>query len=280
MDKFTCALVVALSCVAAEGQRDFSKAEITVAAVAGSVYMLQGPGGNIGVQTGADGFVLIDNKFAPLADKILVAMKQVGEGDLLYVLNTHYHGDHTGGNALFGAQIPIIAHHNVRRRLADKPQQAWPIITFEQGLSLHLNGEEVEFLHFPHAHTDGDGAVFFSVSNVVHMGDLFFQGRFPYVDIDAGGSVQGVIAAGETVLGRIDEGTRIIPGHGAVVGPDDLRLYLRMLQESMQAVGQAVAAGQDLETIDLGTDWADWGGGFISTERWVATVARSLELGD
>lgn len=278
MHNYLAVLLLTLSSVVAEAQRDFSAAKITVEAVAGQVYMLHGPGGNIGVQAGADGLVLIDDKFAPLADKIRAAMAQVGQGALLYVLNTHYHGDHTGGNALFGVEAPIIAHQNVRRRLADKPSESWPVITFAQGLSLHVNGEEIEFLHFPRAHTDGDGAVFFSDSQVVHMGDLFFQGRFPYVDIDAGGSVQGVIAAVEAVLARVDADTRIIPGHGALATPDDLRLYKRMLVESMQAVQQALAAGQAVEAIDLGAEWESWGGGFISTERWIATVARSLEI--
>ena len=273
-------VLIGLTSVAAQAQRDFSQAEITVEAVAGSVYLLHGPGGNIGVQAGADGLVLIDDKFAPLAAKIGAALAQIGEGDLLYVLNTHYHGDHTGGNAQFGVEAPIIAHQNVRQRLADKPREAWPVITFAQGLSLHVNGEEVEFLHFPQAHTDGDAAVFFRGSKVVHMGDLFFKERFPYVDIDAGGTVQGVIAAVEVVLGRIDAETRIIPGHGSLATADDLRLYQRMLGESVQAVEKALAAGLALEDIDLGTDWADWGGGFISTQRWVATVARSLASRD
>ena len=163
------------------------------------VYMLEGSGGNIGVSVGADGVLIVDDQFAPLADKIRAAIGELGGGDPAFVLNTHYHGDHTGGNAHFGEKGVIVAHRNVRNRLAARrvddrplPEAALPEITFDEGLSIHFNGEELRVVHFPKAHTDGDGVVFFTGSNVVHTGDLFFNGRFPYVDLRGGGNVRAI----------------------------------------------------------------------------------------
>ena len=167
--------------------------------------MINGRGGNIGVCAGGDGLLLIDAKFANLAEPLRAVLAGLGEGDPAFLLNTHYHGDHTGGNTVFGAVTPILAHHNVRARLTageDPPPEALPVLTFEEGVSLHFNGEEIEVVHFPAAHTDGDAVVFFKGSDVVHMGDIMFHGLFPYVDIDAGGRVDGVIAAVEAVLAR------------------------------------------------------------------------------
>ncbi|HKR60894.1 MAG TPA: MBL fold metallo-hydrolase, partial [Pyrinomonadaceae bacterium] len=186
-------LVLAVPVVQAQ---DFSKVEITATKVNGNIFMLQGQGGNIGVSVGADGILIVDDQFAPLADKIKAALKTLGEGKLKFVLNTHWHGDHTGGNAQFGPEAPIIAHDNVRRRLATEqkseffkrttpasPKEALPVITFDKSLSVHFNGEEIKVIHFPQGHTDGDSVIFFTTSNVVHMGDDFFVARFPFVDL-------------------------------------------------------------------------------------------------
>ena len=257
-----------------------SAQELTVTAVTGGIHMINGRGGNIGVCAGADGLLLIDSKFARLAEPMRAALAGLGEGDPAFLLNTHYHGDHTGGNAVFGAVTPILAHHNVRARLtagADPPPASLPVLTFEEGVSLHFNGEEIEVVHFPAAHTDGDAVVFFTGSDVVHMGDILFHGRFPYVDIDAGGSVDGVIAAVEAVLARIGPETRVIPGHGGLAAPDDLRTYLRMIRETRAAVEDGMAAGRSLEelqAVGVPEEWSGWGWRFISAERWIATLHR------
>ena len=185
-------------------QTDWSKVEIKATKVSGNVYMLEGAGGNIGVSVGPDGILIVDDQYAPLADKIKAALKTLGEGKLKFVLNTHWHGDHTGGNAAFGPEAPIIAHDNVRKRLATEqkneffkrttppsPKEALPVITFGHSLTVHFNGEEIRVIHFPQGHTDGDSIIFFTNSNVVHMGDHFFAGRFPFVDLGSGGNVEG-----------------------------------------------------------------------------------------
>ncbi len=263
---------------------------LAVSPVAGSIHMINGQGGNIGVSVGADGFLMVDDKFAPLADQIRAQLEGLGEGELKFLLNTHFHGDHTGGNEVFGVETPIIAHHNVRARLMTEqrrgdrvtppaPPAAWPVITFDDAISIHFNGEEVKVLHVPHAHTDGDALIFFTGSNVVHMGDTFFNQRFPFVDIDSGGAVEGVIAAGRAVLAHADDETRIIPGHGPVASPSDLETYLRMIEETRAAVAAGIEAGHSLEALQeagAGDEWASWGDGFISTERWIATLHRDL----
>ncbi len=263
---------------------------LTVSHIAGSIHMINGQGGNIGVSVGADGFLMVDDKFAPLADQIRALLKDLGEGDLEFLLNTHFHGDHTGGNAEFGAETPIIAHHNVRARLTTEQQRgdritppappvAWPVITFAEALSIHFNGEEVRVLHVPHAHTDGDALIFFTGSNVIHMGDTFFNQRFPFVDMDSGGAVDGVLAAGRAVLAQANPETRIIPGHGPVASPSDLETYLRMIEETRAAVAAGIDAGhslEELQAVGAGDEWATWGDGFISTDRWIATLHRDL----
>jgi len=187
-------------------QPDYSKVEIKVQKVSGTVYMLEGLGGNIGASVGDDGIVIVDDEFLPLADKIEAALKGITDKPVKFVLNTHWHGDHTGGNPHFGEKAPIIAQENVRKRLAEggktrfgevppAPKAALPVITFEDKVSVHLNGEDIRAIHFPHGHTDGDSVIFFTQSNVVHMGDDFFNGgMFPFIDLDSGGSVQGMIA--------------------------------------------------------------------------------------
>ena len=257
-----------------------SAQELTVTPVTGGIHMINGHGGNIGVCAGDDGLLLIDAKFARLAEPMRAALAGLGEGDPAFLLNTHYHPDHTGGNAVFGAVTAILAHHNVRARLMageDPPPEALPVLTFEEGVSLHFNGEEIEVVHFPAAHTDGDAVVFFTGSDAVHMGDIMFHGLFPFVDIDAGGSVDGVIAAVEAVLARIGPETRVIPGHGVLATPDDLRTYLRMIRQTRAAVEDGMAAGKTLEELQaagVAEQWSGWSWGFISAERWIATLHR------
>lgn len=270
--------------------RDFSKVEVKATKVAGNVYMLEGAGGNIGVSAGSDGILIVDDQFAPLAEKIRAALKGLGSGKLSFVLNTHWHGDHTGGNEVFGREATIIAHDNVRKRLSTdqvvfgettpaSPPQALPVITFGHSISVHFNGEEIKAIHFPHGHTDGDSIIFFTGSNVVHMGDDFFVGRFPFVDLASGGSVQGLIQNIETVLGQIPDDAKIIPGHGPLSTKADLKTYLGMLKETTAIVQQRIAAGKDLKAIQaegLPESWKDWGSGFIKTDFWLQTLYESL----
>ncbi len=281
-------LLVSLASVSA--QQDFSKVTLKTTHVRGNIYMINGTGGNIGVSVGPDGILIVDDKFAPLADKIRAALKDIGQGDLKFILNTHWHGDHTGGNRVFGPEAPIIAHTNVRKRLMREqhvlgrtippaPREAWPVITFDQSVSIHFNGEEIKAIHFPHGHTDGDVVIFFTGSNVVHMGDDFFSGRFPFVDLNSGGDVEGLIKNVEAIMKQLPADVKIIPGHGPVSTLDDLKLYHQMLVETTDIVRRKMAAGKSLDEIKaegLPDKWASWGSGFIPTERWIEIVYRSL----
>jgi cyclase len=272
--------------------QDFSKVEIKVTKVAGNVYMLEGAGGNIGVSVGPDGILIVDDQFAPLADKIKAALKTLGEGKLKFVLNTHYHGDHTGGNVAFGADAPIIAQTNVRQRLSVEQKskffnrttpasskEALPVITFDQAVSVFFNGEEIKVIHFPHGHTDGDSVVFFTGSNVVHMGDDFFNGRFPVVDLEAGGDVEGMTKNVGDIISKLPAGVKIIPGHGALSDVEGLKTFHRMLVETTDIVRKRIAAGKTLEQIKaegLPEEWKSWGSGFIKTDIWLTLVYNSL----
>ena len=284
-----CLLILGAGLATAQ-QRDFSNVEIKATHVRGNIYMLNGTGGNIGVSIGSDGVLIVDDKFAPLADKIRAALKEVGGGELKFILNTHWHGDHTGGNQVFGPEAPIIAHTNVRKRLATDqhllgrdvpaaPKEAWPVITFDHSVSVHFNGEEIKAVHFPRGHTDGDTVIFFTGSTVVHMGDDFFSGRFPFVDLGSGGDVEGLTKNIAAVLKKLSADVKIIPGHGPVSTLDDLKTYHRMLVETTNIVRAAMAAGKSLEEIKaegLPEEWSSWGSGFIPAERWLETIHASL----
>ena len=290
MKKF---LLLTLLCVFAtttQAQTDFSKVQMKATKVAGNVYMLEGAGGNIGVSVGDDGLLIVDDQFAPLADKIRAALKGIADKKLKFILNTHWHGDHTGGNVAFGAEATIIAHDNVRKRLATEqkvlgnttpasPKEALPVITFDQSLSVHFNGEDIRAIHFPHGHTDGDSVIFFSASNVVHLGDDFFAGRFPFVDLDSGGSVDGLIKNIGELVNKIPPTAKLIPGHGPISTLDDLKSYHRMLQQTTDIVRGKIAAGKTLDQIKsegLPDEWKPWGEGFIKTDRWIETIYKSL----
>ena len=289
------ALVLALSAICllstrAEAQQDFSKVEMKATRVAGGIYMLEGAGGNIGVSVGADGILIVDDQFAPLADKIRAALKSLGEGKLKFILNTHYHSDHTGGNAQFGPEAPIIAQTNVRKRLATEqtvlgekvppsPKEALPVITFDQSVSIHFNGEEIRAVHFPHGHTDGDSVIFFTGANVVHMGDDFFAGRFPFVDIDNGGDIEQLTRNVSDIIATLPADVKIIPGHGPLSTLDDLKLFRRMLAETTAVVRKEMQAGRTLDQIKAGglpAEWKTWGTGFIKTDVWIELIHKSL----
>src|ERR1051326_1109166 len=274
-------------------QDDFSKVEIKVQKVAEGVYMLEGAGGNIGVSAGEDGIVIIDDEFAPLAPKIQAALKGIEDKPVRFIINTHYHGDHTGGNAEFAKQGTIIAHENVRKRLAEgtslkqmksttppAPKDALPIITFNDRATVHLNGEDIRAIHFPHGHTDGDSVIFFPHSNVVHMGDDFFNGGiFPFIDLASGGNVQGMIAGGEKVLAETPDDVKIIPGHGPLGTKDDLRKFLTVLKETSAAVETGIKQGKRLEQLKqekVLAKWDSYGHGFIKTDEFIEILYDSL----
>ena len=272
--------------------QDFSKVEIKATKVAGNVYMLEGSGGNIGVSVGPDGILIVDDQFAPLADKIKAALKTLGEGKLKFILNTHYHGDHTGANAAFGREAPIIAHTNVRQRLSTEqvskffkrttpaqPKEALPVITFDHSVSVFFNDEEIKVIHFPQSHTDGDSIIFFSGSNVVHMGDNFFNPRFPVVDLEAGGNVVGMTKTVSEILSRLPAGVKIIPGHGPLSDVEGLKAFHRMLVETTDIVRKKKKAGKTLAQIKaegLPEEWKSWGAGYIKTDVWLELVYNSL----
>jgi len=289
---FVAAILVGLICggPAVAQQSRFDTVQVRPEHVAGPVWVLYGSGGNIGVTMGEDGTLVIDDEFAPLSPKIHAALDSIGAGRLRLVLNTHYHGDHTGGNPEFGKEAPIVAQKNVRLRLArpvvrggdTTPPMArvgLPLVTFADSLSLHMNGDEIRVVHYPHGHTDGDAVVYFPDSHVVHMGDDYFDGMFPFVDLDAGGSVQGMARAVEAVLARIPDDTRVIPGHGKVSGVEGLRAFHRMLVGTMAVVRAGMKAGKSLDELKadgLPDEWAPWGKGFIGPDRWIETLYRSL----
>jgi cyclase len=279
-------------------QQDFSKVEIKVTKVSGNIYMLEGAGGNIAASVGEDGIVIVDDEFAPLADKIQAALKNLGVTDkpVRFVINTHYHGDHTGGNAPFSnAGSTVIAQDNVRKRLEtggvagnggslkmeNKPAEkaALPIITFEHDVTVHLNGEDIRALHFPAGHTDSDAIIFFPRNNVVHMGDDFVRYGFPFIDVSAGGSVQGMISAMEKATAQLPPDVKVIPGHGALSSLDDVRTYTKMLKETSAAVEAALKAHKTLDQMKqekILAPWSKFSGDFVNTDVFTETLYNSL----
>ena len=255
-----CVLVASAICSPALAQRDFSSVTMQSQKVSGNVHMLVGAGGNIGVSAGSDGILIVDDQFAPLAGKIREALAEIGTGELEFVLNTHFHGDHTGSNAEFGEEALIVAHANVRKRLSTpqtsprgttpaQPESAWPVVTFEDSLSIHFNGEEIRVWHLPAGHTDGDVVVHFVDSNVLHMGDHFFVDRFPFVDLSSGGNALGFAENVGSVLESLPAGAQIIPGHGPLAKAEDLERFPRDARsddrKSATGQGQRPLAGAD-----------------------------------
>jgi len=278
--------------------QDFSKVQIKVTKVAGNIYMLEGAGGNIAASVGEDGIVIVDDQYAPLADKIQTALKDLGitNKPVRFVINTHYHGDHTGGNEPFAnTGSTVIAQDNVRKRLESggtagnggslkmeaKPaaKGALPIITFEHDVTVHLNGEDIRALHFPAGHTDGDAVIFFPKNNVVHMGDDFVRYGFPFIDVASGGSVQGMIAATEKATAQLPPDVKVIPGHGALSNLDDVRAYTQMLKETSAAVQKAIDQHKTVEQMKqekVLEPWKKWSGDFIDSDKFIETLYNSL----
>jgi cyclase len=274
---------------------DFSKVQMKVSKVAGNVYMLEGAGGNIGASVGDDGIVVVDDQYAPLADKIQAALKGITDKPVRFIINTHYHPDHTGSNEYFQKQAPIIAHDNVRKRLEaggpagnggslhmefkPQPKEALPILTFDHDVTVHLNGEDIRALYFPAGHTDGDSIIFFPKSNVVHMGDDFVTYGFPFIDVDSGGSINGMIDAVEKVVGQLPPDVKIIPGHGPVSSLDDVRAYLTMLKATRDVVASALKDSKTLDQMKqakLLDPWKKYSGDFVNEDVFLETLYNSL----
>jgi glyoxylase-like metal-dependent hydrolase (beta-lactamase superfamily II) len=262
--------LLTIACLAlaspSSAQQDFSAVQITSELVAPGVYMLQGSGGNIGVSVGPDGVFLIDDQYAPLTDRILAAIARITPEPVRFVLNTHWHGDHTGGNENLGrAGAVIVAHDNVRERMSVEqvleriarpvattpasPAVALPIVTFTEEVTFHLNGDEIHAFHVENAHTDGDVIVHFRGADVVHMGDTFFRDRFPFIDTATGGSIDGVIAAAGLAIGIMGPNTKVIPGHGALSTRADLIAYRDALQTMRDEVEMILNEGHPLEHL-------------------------------
>jgi cyclase len=291
---FAFALLLTTVLTTAQDQ-DFSKVQIKVTKVAGSIYMLEGAGGNIGASVGEDGIVVVDDEYAPLAGKIQAALKGITDKPVRFIINTHYHGDHTGGNTFFQKEAPVIAHDNVRKRLENggtagnlgsvsmdnKPavKDALPILTFDHDVTVHLNGEDIRALHFPSGHTDGDSIIFFPKSNVVHMGDDFVRYGFPFIDLSAGGSVEGMIAALEEIVPKLPADVKVIPGHGQVSNLDDVRTYVKMLIDTRAVVEKGVHQGKTLDQLKqekVLEPWKKWSGDFISSDAFIETLYNDL----
>lgn len=268
--------------------------EIGVSPVTDGVYALTGRGGNIGLVVTDDGAFLIDDQYAPLTDKILAAVRSVTDQPVKFVLNTHWHGDHTGGNEnLAGQGTLVVAHDNVRERMSSEQVSeffgrttppsadgALPVMTFDSTVTFHLGDQTVHAFHVPHAHTDGDSVVHLPDANVIHTGDIVFYGLYPFVDVDSGGSLSGVIAAVERIADLADAETAIIAGHGPVIDREQLLGYHEMLKTVHVRLTDAIAQGQNLEDIKAAGITAEyddvWGGGFIPTERWIELLYRDL----
>ena len=291
--------IVLLVCGGLRAQdKDFSKVEIKVTKVSGNIYMLEGDGGNIAASVGEDGIVIVDDQYAPLADKIQAALKnlKITDKPVRFVINTHYHGDHTGGNLPFAnSGSTLIAQDNVRKRLETggtagnggsikmeakpAPKGALPVITFDHDVTVHLNGEDIRALHFPAGHTDGDAIIFFPKNNVVHMGDDFVRYGFPFIDVSSGGSVQGMIAAMEKVSTQLPPDVKVIPGHGALSNLDDVREFTKMLKETSAAVQKAVDEHKTVEQMKqekILAPWAKWSRGFLDADKFIETLYNSL----
>lgn len=272
------------ACVLAQapaGEDRFASVEVRAHPVRDNVYMLTGAGGNIGVSVGADGTLIIDDQFAPLAERVTEALNDLDGGAPKLILNTHFHGDHVGGNPVFGRTGTIVAHDNVRLRLLDQdgfPREGLPVLTYSDRVRVHFNDDTIDVIHMPAGHTDGDSVVWFKRANVLHTGDLLFVGGFPFIDLDSGGSVAGVVVNLTQLLEMLPDDVRIIPGHGPISDKGDVREVLTMIRETRAQVMEALRSGRSVDDVvaeGLDPRWADWGKSFISEEDWIRTLAAS-----
>jgi glyoxylase-like metal-dependent hydrolase (beta-lactamase superfamily II) len=280
--------------VTAVAGEHWDSVKIETVPVATGIYMLTGEGGNIGVSIGRDGTLIIDDQYAPLAAKIGDALETLDGGSPRFVINTHWHGDHAGGNEAFaGSGAIIVAHQRVRQALQEErsiplfdmhkppsPRAALPVVTFDEHLTLHWNDQDIDLRHAPAAHTDGDAIVHFRTADVLHMGDTFFNGFYPFIDVDSGGSIRGMIAAAEQGLALAGADTKIIPGHGPLANRADLVAYRDMLVAAEATIGALRAAGKTPDEIVAARPTAEldaeWGDGFLAPDVWVRIVAGGM----
>jgi cyclase len=287
-------LAAALLCATAQAQNDFSKIEVKTEKLNDSLYMLTGAGGNLGLVVGKDATFLVDAQYEQMVPKIRAAVDAISKKSIRFVINTHWHFDHTGGNDIMGnSDAVIVAHDNVRKRMSTKqaieflgltfepsPAKALPSLTFQDSVTFHLNGETIRVVHMPNGHTDGDAIVHFQNSNVIHMGDLFFNGLYPFIDTYSGGNVDGVIAAADKVLAMADDNTRLIPGHGPLARKADLKAYRDMLAAISTRIKAQMKDGKKMDEIVAAKPTADfdakWGKGFIPPARFVEMLYKNL----
>jgi cyclase len=275
-------------------QQDFSKVEIKAEKLSATTYMLTGAGGNLGLSVGEDAVFLVDDQFAPLTTRIEAAIAKLTAKPIRFVINTHWHFDHTGGNENLGkAGALIVAHENVRKRMSTdqfieflnmkiktEARSALPVVTFTRDVTFHLNGDEIHVLHVANAHTDGDALVHFRGSDVVHMGDVYFNEMYPFIDTSSGGTIDGVIAAVDRALELTGDNTRIIPGHGALATRADLKAYRDMLATVSARIRDGVRSGRKLEEVVASKPTAEfdavWGKSFLKPDRFVEMLYRNL----
>ncbi len=265
-------------------QGRFDNVEFELQRLNEHTYMLIGAGGNIGISFGEDGMLVIDTQFAPLSERIIKILKTLSDKPIKYVMNTHHHGDHTGGNENFGnLGATIMAHNNVKKRLKPKsPKVALPVITYHDKMTLQINGEEVIVLHVDNAHTDGDSLLYFTESNVLHTGDIYFNGRYPYIDLNSGGSIDGYIDAVMAGLMLVDDNTKIIPGHGELSNKDEYTVFLKMLKSLKTAVLEEIKKGKTEDEVAANAaitktyDDLNFGCCYISSEKIRRTFYISL----
>ena len=274
--------------------QDSTEVKIVDTDLGNGIHMLTGRGGNLGVSVGKDGVFLIDSQFARLTDKIKAAIAQLSPAPVRFVVNTHWHGDHVGGNENFGTSGAIIvAQDNVRLRMSTiqfntvfndttppSPEDALPIVTFAEAVTFHFNGEDMWVFHVPNAHTDGDVVIQFKNANVVHTGDVLFNGFYPFIDISSGGSVKGTIAAADRILSAIDENTKLIPGHGPLANKKDLQAYRDMLADVSGKVDAMLKKGKSADQIKAAKPTAaydgKWGKGFMKADMFVDIMVKDL----
>jgi cyclase len=288
------AMVVLATTIQAQDD-NFDSVQIVPVKVTENLYFLKGAGGNVGVFVGAEGTLMIDDQFAPLSNKINGAIKAISPHDIRFLINTHLHGDHSGGNENFKKMgATILAHNRVRERMSKeqvnpsnnevtppRPEDAWPVITFSEKLNVYLNKEDIELLHANPAHTDGDVVIHFKKSNVYHMGDMFVTYGYPYIDYGSGGSINGFVSSLDIFLGMMDENTKVIPGHGELCTKADVKKFRDRLVEIRDEVAAALKKGKkpgEVTSLPIASKYdAEWGQGFTKGKDFILLVAENLK---